>query len=238
MELENTAVDIPKVFGPNSPEAQQLAADPDHFKDPETADYVGVAVHCAQGSAFCANAQGIKFGQTTPSPTASADLLPNEPGGYNGFQGLFGHRYVAPQIGAGTPNVMHNGFQVTNAAGNLVDLNGNQINGAFLNNHPGFPGFSNINPSQTLAYLADMQESGVPDHLGLHLRHPRQRAHPGAVRYRRSVQRRALRARPRQRLLHRSGAVLQPGIRDVLPASGRGRDHLAEHAVHPQLGRG
>jgi len=34
---------------------------------------------------------------TTPSPTAVADLLPDEPGGYNNFQGLFGHRYVAPQ---------------------------------------------------------------------------------------------------------------------------------------------
>ena len=75
---------------------------------------------------------------------------------------LFGHRYVAPQLGAGTPNLMHNGFEVTNAAGNLVDLNGNQINGAFLTNHPGFPGFSSINASQTLAYLADMQEAGVP----------------------------------------------------------------------------
>ena len=42
-ELENTSVDIPKVFGANSPEAQQLAADPDSFKDPETADYVGIA---------------------------------------------------------------------------------------------------------------------------------------------------------------------------------------------------
>src|SRR5690348_674862 len=162
VELENTGVDIPKVFGSNSPEAQQLAADPDSFKDAEVADYVGVAVHCAQGSGFCANAQGVKFGQTTPSPTAAPDLLPNEPGGYNGFQGLFGHRYVAPQLGAGTANVTRNGFQVTNAAGNLVDLNGNQLNGAFLSNHPGFPGFSNINPSQTLAYLADMQESGVP----------------------------------------------------------------------------
>jgi hypothetical protein len=162
VELENTAVDIPKVFGPNSPEAQQLAADPDRFKDAEVADYIGVAVHCAQGSAFCADAQGVKFGQTSPTPTASPDLLPNEPGGYTGFQGLFGHRYVAPQLGAGTPNVTHNGFQVTNAAGNLVDLNGNQINGAFLNNQPGFPGFSSINASQTLAYLADMQEAGVP----------------------------------------------------------------------------
>jgi hypothetical protein len=162
VELENTGVDIPKVFGPNSPEAQQLANDPDPFKDAETADYVGVAVHCAQGSAFCATAQGVKYGQTSPSPTASSDLLPDEPGGYTGFQGLFGHRYVAPQIGAGTANVVHNGYQITNAAGNLVDLNGNQINGAFLSNHPGFPGFSHINASQTLAYMADMLESGVP----------------------------------------------------------------------------
>jgi hypothetical protein len=162
VELENTAVDIPKVFGPNSPEAQQLAQDPDSFKDAETADYVGVAVHCAQNNAFCANAEGIKFGQTSPSPTASPDLLPDEPGGYNGFQGLFGHRYVAPQLGAGTPNVMHNGYEVTNAAGNLVDLNGNEIDGAFLTGHPGFPGFSSINASQTLAYIADMQEAGVP----------------------------------------------------------------------------
>ncbi len=162
IELENTAVDIPKVFGPSSPEAQQLANDPDHFKNAETADYVGVAVHCAQGSAFCATAQADRGNQTTPSATAVSDLLPNEPGGYSGFQGLFGHRYVAPQLGAGTPNLMHNGYQVTNAAGNLVDLNGNQINGAFLANHPGFPGFSSINAAQTLAYIADMQESGVP----------------------------------------------------------------------------
>jgi len=160
-ELENTAVDIPKVFGPNSPEAQQLAADPDSFKDAETADYVGIGVHCAQGAAFCADAKGVKFGQSSSSPTAVADLLPDEPGGYNGFQALFGHRYVAPQLGAGTPNLSRNGFQVTNTAGNLVDLNGNQINGAFLTNHPGFPGFSTINASQTLAYMADMLESGV-----------------------------------------------------------------------------
>ena len=162
IELENTAVDIPKVFGPTSPEAQQLAADPDSFKDPEVADYIGVAVHCARGNAFCATAHGVKFGQTSPSPTAVSDLLPDEPGGYSGYQGLFGHRYVAPQLGAGTPNLTHNGYEVTNAAGNLVDLNGNQLNGAFLTNHPGFPGFGSINASQGLAYVADMQEAGVP----------------------------------------------------------------------------
>jgi len=160
-ELENTAVDIPKVFGAGSPEDQQLTNDPDSFKDPETADYVGLAVHCAQGSAYCADATGTKYGQSTPSSTASPDLLPDEPGGYTGYQALFGARYLAPELGAGTPNVAEDGYQVTNAAGNLVDLNGNQINGDFLST-PGFPGFGEINASQSLAYAADMLGSGVP----------------------------------------------------------------------------
>jgi len=160
-ELENPSPDIPDAFGANSPEAQQLAADPDSFKDPETADYIGLGVHCAKGSAFCAGAQAVKYGQTTPSHTAVADVLPDEPGGYTGFQALFGHRYIAPQLGAGTANLTHDGYQVTNVAGNLVDLNGNQINGAFLTNHPGFPGYEGINASQSLAYAADMLENGV-----------------------------------------------------------------------------
>ena len=174
MVLENVGLDIPTVFGANSPEAMQLAADPDRFKDPETADYVGVAVHCAQGDAVCANAMAQKFGQTGPSPSASADLLVDEPGGYNGFQGLFGHRYVAPQLGAGTPNVSHNGYAVTNAAGNLVALDGHEIRNSFAN-QPGFPGFSPL-ANETLAYLADMQEAGIPVTYGyisdLHERKP------------------------------------------------------------------
>jgi hypothetical protein len=168
MVLENTNPDLTTVFGAGSPEVQQLAADPDSFKDPEVADYIGVAVHCAQGDAICANAQAVRGNDTTPSPTARPDLLPTEPmpdgspgGGYTSYQGLFGARYVAPQLGAGTPNLTHNGYEVTNGAGNLVDLNGNQINGAFISNHPGFPGFSPT-ASQTLAYLADMQEAGIP----------------------------------------------------------------------------
>ena len=162
MVLENTPVDIPKVFGQTSPESMQLAADPDHFKDAEVADYVGLAVHCPVDGQFCASATAVKFGQTSPSSTQVPDALPDEPGGYTGFNALFGHRYIAPQLGAGTPDLSHNGFHVTNSAGNLVDLNGNQINGAFLTNHPGFPGFGPINASQTLAYVADLQETGVP----------------------------------------------------------------------------
>ena len=131
--------DIPAVFGPNSPEAAQAAADPDSFKDAEVADYIGVAVHCAQGDATCANAQAVKFGQTTPSPSAAEDSLPTEPGGYTGFQALFGARYVAPQLGAGTPNLIRNGYQVTDAAGNLVDLNGHDDQSSRSATNPGSP---------------------------------------------------------------------------------------------------
>jgi hypothetical protein len=161
MVLENTNPDLTTVFGATSPEVQQLNADTDSFKDAEVADYVGVALHCAKGAKLCANAMAVKFGQTAPSLSASPDVLPTEPGGYTGYQGLFGARYVASVLGAGTPNLVHNGFLVTNATGNLVDLDGNQINGAFITNHPGFPGFSPT-ASQTLAYLADMQEAGIP----------------------------------------------------------------------------
>jgi hypothetical protein len=160
-ELENTAVDIPKVFGAGSPEDEQLINDSDSFKDPETADYVGLAVHCAKGSALCADATGVKYGQTTPTSTAVTDSLPDEPGGYTGYQALFGAKYLDPVLGAGTDSVSSGGYQVTNAAGNLVDENGNQINGAFLSNYPGFPGYSSINASQSLAYAADMLQSGV-----------------------------------------------------------------------------
>jgi hypothetical protein len=160
MVLENTPRDLPAVFGANSPEVAQFSADPDSFKDAEVAEYIGVALHCAQGDAICANAQAVKFGQTSPSASAVADSLPTEPGGYDGYQGLFGARYVAPQLGAGTPNLTRNGYQVTDAAGNLVDLNGAEIQEPFSHK----PGFSGFNPtaSQTLAYLADMQESGTP----------------------------------------------------------------------------
>jgi hypothetical protein len=50
---------------------------------------------------------------------------------------------------------------VTNGNGNLVDLSGNEIDGGFTHT-PGFPGFGPIRANQTLAYMADLQESGVP----------------------------------------------------------------------------
>ncbi|MDL9981271.1 hypothetical protein [Microbacterium candidum] len=149
MVLENTRQDISTVFGPNSPEVAQLNADSDPFKDTEVADYIGVAVHCAQGDSLCAGAHGV------------TDALPTEPGGYNGYQAVFGAKYVAPILGAGTPNLSHNGYAVTNSFGNLVDESGKQINGQFVGSHPGFPGFSPT-ATQSLAYIADMQEAGIP----------------------------------------------------------------------------
>src|SRR5437762_3284557 len=124
--LENTATDIPTVFGANSPQAAEVLANP-----PQAfADFVGIGVHCAAGDALCSSANG-----------GEPDLLPDEPGGYSGFCGLFGHVYVAPQV---SPN------------GPLVDLNGNVIQDA--TGHVGFPGFDGMAAKVSLSYVAALQE--------------------------------------------------------------------------------
>jgi hypothetical protein len=148
MVLENAAVDVPTVFGPASAEAAQTAADPDPFKDVEVAQYIGEAIHCAKSDAICAN-----------GPRPVADSLPTEPGGYQGYQALFGAKYIAPAIGGGA-NQVHNGFKVTDANGNLVDLDGNTLTEPFSHT-PGFTGFNPV-ATQSLAVLADMQEAGIP----------------------------------------------------------------------------
>ncbi|HZD73502.1 MAG TPA: hypothetical protein VE776_06395 [Actinomycetota bacterium] len=132
--LENIGPDVPKVFGPNSPEAAEVAADPKQA----FADFVGIAVHCAKGAGMCS-------AQNHGRP----DLLPDEPGGYDGYQALFGHKYVAPQITVSLP---------------LKDLDGNVIQDAA--GHVGFPGFDGVFPSVTLSYIAQMQEHGVPVTFG------------------------------------------------------------------------
>jgi hypothetical protein len=167
-ELENPGFDISKVFGPNSPEQQQVlndTADP-FFLDPESADYVGLGIHCGQGASLCANAEAVKYGQTAASHTAAPDLLPDEPGGYNGYQALFGYKYIAPELGGGQSSLSHDGVPVTDAAGNLTDLFGSEIDDPFGNEGngpaPGFPGYGSINAAQSLAFAADMLENGVP----------------------------------------------------------------------------
>jgi hypothetical protein len=148
MVLENTNLDIPTVFGADSPEAADNNADTG-FKDKTAAKYVGEAVHCAQSDTACTGAQ-----------RAVADRLPTEPGGYEGYQALYGYKYVSPLVGGGQPNLSRHGYPVTDANGDLVDLDGNTIKNTFAGT-AGFPGFSPT-ATQTLSYLATMQEAGVP----------------------------------------------------------------------------
>ena len=122
MELENTGNDIINVFGAGSPEALEAAAS----SSQATKDFVGIAIHCAQGNGLCSGVNG------------RADVLPEEPGGYSGYQALYGHKYAVPVI----------------APGGLNDLFGHPITG--------FPGFGGISAAQSLAYTAAMQEAGVP----------------------------------------------------------------------------
>jgi hypothetical protein len=167
-ELENADYDIAKVFGANSPEEQQVLNDTQdpYYLDPEVADYIGLGIHCARGNSVCADAEAVKYGQTAPSHTAAADLLPDEPGGYNGYQALFGYKYIAPVLGGGTANVIHAGYPVTDSQGYLTDLFGNEIDDQYGNEGngpaPGFPGYDGINAAQSLAFASDMLENGVP----------------------------------------------------------------------------
>jgi hypothetical protein len=133
--LENTGIDIPSFFGTGSPEAIQAAADSPGASATQTfADYVGIGVHCAQVSAIC-----------SASTHAHADQLPDEPGGYNGFNALMGAKYVDPVI---------------KPSGPMTDLNGNVIHDQ--NGHVGFPGFDGMGAAVSLSWVAQMQEAGIP----------------------------------------------------------------------------
>lgn len=175
MVLENANPDLQNFFGPSSPEVAQYNSDPDSFKQQELNDYIGVGVHCTTVNAtvdsFCSTAVGKRGNDTTTSPTAVADPLPDEPGGYNGYQALFGHKYLTPQLdqaanSGGNRVVNGHTYPVFDGSGNLTDLNGVTMKGNFsVPGHgftPGFPGFGPISAAQTLAYIADMQETGVP----------------------------------------------------------------------------
>jgi len=129
--LENTAIDIPTVFGAGSPEAQEVVTNPGQA----FADFVGIGIHCAQGSAVCSTANNGR-----------ADLLPDEPGDpYTGYNGLFGAKYVDPVI---------------KPSGPMTDLDGNVIQDA--SSHVGFPGFDGMEATVSLSWVAQMQEAGIP----------------------------------------------------------------------------
>jgi hypothetical protein len=99
-------------------------------------DFEGIAVHCAQTTASVCKR----------STHARDDLLPDEPGGYPGYKALFGAKYVDPAITGGNPAVNDiNGSPITDSSGN-----------------PGFPGFDGMSAANSLGYVAQMQEAGIP----------------------------------------------------------------------------
>jgi hypothetical protein len=119
--------DVVNVYGASSTQAAEPLNN-------QVADFEGESLHCAKNSSRCSGANG-----------GIPDLLPDEPNGYHGFNGLFGAKYLAPA--AGQP-------------GGFTDLNGNVITNA----DSGLVGFSGFDPSasQTLGAVAEMQEAGIP----------------------------------------------------------------------------
>jgi hypothetical protein len=146
--LENTGTgpngDMTKVFGAGSPEwnealASNAAPAGTAARALAQTDFVGMAVHCGQGGGICAG-----------NANARPDLLPDEPGGYDGYLGLFGTKYLNPAI--------------TGGSAVLNDLDGKPITDPF--GQPGFPGFDGLFASTTLSYVAQMQEQGIPITFG------------------------------------------------------------------------
>ena len=127
IEFENITNDLINVFGAGSPEAMEASSNPTKAK----ADFLGIAVHCAQSSPVCAKGK--------------PDVLMDEPGGYQGFNALFGGVNVQPAVSPQGP---------------VKDIDGNVI--ADASGNPGFPNTFNPSASQTLGYLATMLEAGIP----------------------------------------------------------------------------
>src|ERR1700704_3881550 len=130
IELESVPADVNTVFGKNSPES--IEANNPALRDKANADFLGMAIHCAQNSPLCNNSN------------SRDDLLADEPGGYVGYKALFGNLHVQP---------------VVSPSGFVKDLDGNVIQTAAGN--PGFPNIFNPTATQSLGYAATMLEAGV-----------------------------------------------------------------------------
>jgi len=135
IELENVFGDISTVFA-NDPATLAFAQNEVNTNfDGAVADFEGVSIHCAKGSDVCSSKN-----------TGEPDLLPDEPGGYIGFNALYGNKFVAPVISPGKT---------------LTDLDGNPIEDTDQPANLGFPGFDPT-AAQSLGYVAAMQEHGIP----------------------------------------------------------------------------
>jgi hypothetical protein len=146
----STFSDVATVFGTGSlqfaeAQASAAAASGSAGRNKAQTDFVGLAVHCAQGSSRCSSANG-----------GVTDSLPGEPGGYTGYSALFGAQSVNPLL-TGTPVQAPN---INTQLPALTSMLGNPIVDPF--NQPGFPGFDGMEAEVTLRYVATMQEQGIP----------------------------------------------------------------------------
>jgi hypothetical protein len=159
IELENTGTgpfgDMSQAFGTGSPEWNQAVAgnaapSGTAARAKPLTDYVGIAIHCANGGGIC-NANATNVANSRP------DRLPDEPGMYLDYQALFGAKYVNPAICA-APHASSCQTVMGSPAVNATD--GTPVTDPF--GQPGFPGFDGALAKNTLGYLALMQEQGIP----------------------------------------------------------------------------
>jgi len=155
IELENIGTgpfgDMSEAFGTGSPEwtdanVSMAAPSGTAARAKAFTDYVGIAIHCAQGGGICTS----NAANTTNS---RLDKLPNEPGGYLGYHALYGAKYVNQAIRPGVPAQPNNNVCVN-------DTSGAPVTDPF--GRCGFPGFDWALAKNTLGYVAQMQEAGVP----------------------------------------------------------------------------
>jgi hypothetical protein len=158
IEFESVPADVATVFGASSSQVQAintiLAANPNdnnfaHQKARQSVntDWLGIAVHCAQGSPLCSG------------PNGGPDLLPDEPVSYTGFNALFGNVNVAPAICATATNPA--ACDAHGPAGHVKDVFGTSVVADGFG-RPGFPNIFSPTAAQSLGYAAAMMEAGVP----------------------------------------------------------------------------
>jgi hypothetical protein len=189
IELENTSTgpggDVTSVFQNGVPGINSTEGAIAHSKvrGLASADLEGIAIHCSQ-------ADSLPGGPCSPENGGVADKLPDEPGGYEGYNGLFGAIAVNPALTgepatANASSPEYEGKPVPSIAPAVHDVY--DYKATIAGNPPsqpvedeegnaGFPGFDPT-PAQALGYVAAMQEHNVPvtftyiadahdDHLG------------------------------------------------------------------------
>jgi len=158
IELENTGTgpfgDMSEAFGTGSPEwneafASNAAPSGTAARAKALTDFVGIAIHCGQGGGICTQ-------NATNVANSRPDRLPDEPGGYLGYQALYGAKYVNPAVCAASS------AQCSTVMGQpaVNNTEGQPVTDPF--GQPGFPGFDGAFAKNTLGYVAQMQEAGVP----------------------------------------------------------------------------